>query len=104
MLKKTFVKKQHAFRVTFKLAAEARANTAYLCGEFNQWSKTRHKMRRLKDGSFSLSMNLAPGKTYRFRYWLDGNRWENDWHADGYAPNEFGTDDSLVIVPEAPPA
>jgi hypothetical protein len=27
---------------------------------------------------------------------LDGERWENDWAADGYAPNNFGTEDSVV--------
>jgi hypothetical protein len=29
---------------------------------------------------------------------LDGERWENDREADGYAPNDFGTDDSIVEV------
>ena len=32
------------------------------------------------------------------RYILDGNRWENDWEADSYIRNPFGTDDSLVKV------
>jgi 1,4-alpha-glucan branching enzyme len=102
MLKKTYIKKSNAYRVTFRLVAEANAKTAYLCGEFNDWSKNRHKMRKLKDGCFSTSLTLAPGKTYRFRYWLDGERWENDWHADGYLPNDFGSEDSLVVVPESP--
>ncbi len=34
----------------------------------------------------------------RFRYLLDGERWENDWAADGYVPNPFGSEDSLLEV------
>jgi hypothetical protein len=34
----------------------------------------------------------------RFRYLLDGERWENDWTADAYVPNSFGSDDSVVEV------
>ena len=39
---------------------------------------------------------LPPGRAYRFRYLLDGHRWENDWDADAYVPNGFGSDDSVV--------
>jgi hypothetical protein len=27
---------------------------------------------------------------------VDGERWENDWAADAYAPNAFGTEDSVA--------
>ena len=39
---------------------------------------------------------LGAGRTYRFRYLLDDERWENDWEADSYVPNEFGGDDSVL--------
>jgi 1,4-alpha-glucan branching enzyme len=55
-------------------------------------------MKRRKDGSYSTTISLKPGSSYRFRYLLDEERWENDWSADQYTPNEFGTDDSVVIV------
>jgi hypothetical protein len=38
------------------------------------------------------------GRAYRFRYLLDGVRWENDWHADDYVLNVHGSHDSVVIV------
>ena len=53
-------------------------------------------MTRRKDGSFRPTLELEPGRSYRFRYLLDGGGWENDWAADGYVPNEFGGDDSVV--------
>ena len=31
-----------------------------------------------------------------YRYLVDGERWENDWAADTYAPNDYGGDDSVV--------
>ena len=55
-------------------------------------------MKKLKDGSFSATASLESGGTYRFRYLVDGERWENDWEADEYLPNDFGSDDSIVKV------
>jgi hypothetical protein len=34
----------------------------------------------------------------RFRYVLDGTRWENDEAADGYVSYPFGTQDSVIEV------
>jgi hypothetical protein len=55
-----------------------------------------------------VTVDLAAGRAYRFRYLLDGQRWDNDWAADAYVPNSFGGDDSVVdltalaeVVPSA---
>jgi 1,4-alpha-glucan branching enzyme len=97
MLKKTYAKGKQACKVTFTLPVEVHAEEAFLSGDFNGWDKTSHPMRKLKKGDFSLSITLEPGR-YRFRYWLDGERWENDWEADAYLPNAFGSEDSIVEV------
>ena len=102
MLKKKYSEKTNNYYVTFQLNPEVNAETAYVCGEFNDWDKEKSKMRQLKNGGFTATLQLDPGKTYRFRYWVNGDRWENDWEADGYAPNEFGSEDSLVVVDDAP--
>lgn len=98
MLKKRFSKDGKKCRVTFDLPADVNAEKASLCGEFNDWDKEAQPMKKLKDGGFTAGLTLEVGKEYRFRYWLDGNRWENDWAADAYRPNEFGTDDSIVSL------
>lgn len=98
MPKKAYSKTGDSCRVTFRLPAEAGAKEAYLCGEFNDWDQKSHPMNPLKDGSFSKTVTLKAGQTYRFRYWLDGERWENDWEADTYILNEFGSEDSIVEV------
>jgi 1,4-alpha-glucan branching enzyme len=53
-------------------------------------------MKQRKDGSFSITVSLPAGQSYRFKYLVDGRRWENDWSADAYVPNNFGTEDSLI--------
>lgn len=96
MLKKTKSKNGKTYRVTFSVPAEVQAENVYLCGEFNAWSESSHPLKRRKDGSFSTTVTLDAGCDYRFRYLLDGERWENDWEADAYLANDFGSEDSVV--------
>ena len=88
--------------VTFRVPDEMRARTVHVVGEFNDWSEDAHLMRRDNE-AFSAVIPLMPGRTYRFRYLLDGERWLNDWAADAYVPNEFGGADSVVDLTDLPP-
>lgn len=97
-MKKTYSKTGTSCQVTFELPAEINAKTVALCGDFNEWETSTHLMKQRKDGSYTRTVSLKPGKEYRFRYLIDGERWENDWDADKYIPNEFATEDSVVIV------
>lgn len=98
MLKKNYTKTGRYCRVTFKLPAEVEAESVALCGDFNDWSREANPMKRLKDGSYSVTVSLPADESYRFRYLLDGERWENDWDADEYVPNSYGSEDSVVQV------
>ena len=82
--------------VTFEVDPAVGAERAYVCGDFNDWSQDTHAMARNGDGGFTLTVALDAGRSYRFRYYLDGERWENDWNADSYVENEFGGADSLL--------
>jgi 1,4-alpha-glucan branching enzyme len=96
MLKKSYSKTGRVCRVTFKLAADVDVEEVALCGDFNEWNENLNPMRQLKDGSFSTTVSIEAGRSYRFRYLINGNRWENDWEADEYWPNDFGSDDSVL--------
>ena len=98
MLKKTYTKTGRTCRVTFSLPKEITASKIALCGDFNEWDHAKHMLKERKNGSRSLTVSLAANHEYRFRYLLDGERWENDWKADRYAKNSFGTEDSIVVV------
>jgi 1,4-alpha-glucan branching enzyme len=82
--------------VTFTLPAQVNARTAHLYGDFTEWEKSPQAMTAQADGEFSITLSLSTGKDYRFRYLLDGGRWENDWAADAYVSNPFGTQDSVL--------
>jgi 1,4-alpha-glucan branching enzyme len=98
MLKKQYTKDKKTCKVTFVLPDKVNAADVTLHGDFTKWEKAPLKMKHYKDGNFKVSVTLKPGKSYRFRYHLDSERWENDWEADDYARNEFGTEDSIVQV------
>lgn len=55
-------------------------------------------MARRKNGRFSVTVSLLVDRSYRYRFILDGTRWENDWAADQYVGNMYGTEDSLIQV------
>ena len=82
--------------VTFTIDPGVGAQSAAVCGEWNDWSADADVMRRDAEGGFSTTVDLEAGRAYRFRYLLDGERWDNDWAADAYLPNDFGGDDSVV--------
>lgn len=84
--------------VPFTLPAEVHASTVALCGEFNDWSAEDIRLQRDSDGSWRATVALEPGRSYRYRYLLDGEHWENAWQADCYAPNSYGSTDSVVVV------
>jgi 1,4-alpha-glucan branching enzyme len=83
-------------RVTFTVDPEVGAQAAAVCGDWNNWSPGADVMQRDADGGFSVTVDLDAGRAYRFRYLLDGQRWDNDWAADAYVRNDFGGDDSVV--------
>jgi 1,4-alpha-glucan branching enzyme len=82
--------------VTFTVDPQVGAQTAAVCGEWNDWLADAGVMHRDAEGGFSVTVVLDAGRAYRFRYLLDGQRWDNDWAADAYQPNDFGGDDSVV--------
>ena len=78
------------------------ANTVNLVGDFNGWDPAASSMRRLKNGTFTIDINLPCGREYQYRFLLDGVTWENDWEADKYTPSPVGgCDNSVVVIGEA---
>ena len=76
-------------------ADHVESQQVHLVGDFNDWSHTATPMTR-SGSHFVAAVRLPTGRTYRYKFLVDGERWENDWHADAYVPNDFGGDDSLL--------
>ena len=76
-----------------------------LVGDFNNWSIMEHPLQRNSDGSWTTAVTLESGRDYQYRYFANGVDWHNDWKADAYVTNEYGTDNSVVSTKaEAMPA
>ena len=99
-LKKKYLKSKPHCKVTFALAkgqAKEAAKVAVV-GEFNDWDTVATPMRRQKDGSFSVTMDLETGREYQFRYLIDGEVWISDPEADRYAFSPFGDCENAVVT------
>jgi 1,4-alpha-glucan branching enzyme len=90
--------KKRTTEVTFSLPAEVAGAAVVVVGDFNEWSLDANPLKRRKDGSFRVKLELPKGGRWRFRYLVDGWRWENDWAADDYEPNAHGSEDSVVLT------
>ena len=99
-MKKRFLKTKPVCKVTFELPHEAArdARKVALVGEFNSWDTESTLMKRRKDGSYSITLDLPANREYQFKYLIDGECWENDWSADSYLPNDIGDCENSVVV------
>lgn len=93
MLKKKYFKTKEECEVTFELLAEAK--DVVMVSDSNGWEPVIMKQRK-KDKAFYTKVRLPNENQYEFRYLIDGSVWENDEAADGYVPNEFGSQNSIV--------
>lgn len=98
--KKKYTKKDHLCKVTFRVPKEATmgANSIAVVGDFNNWSHKDNLMKKLRNGEFTLDLDLKADREYQFRYLLDEKVWENDWQADKYIRSEFGNCENSVII------
>jgi 1,4-alpha-glucan branching enzyme len=82
-------------KVTFSLVARNGNARVALVGDFNGWRQGANMFKRRGDTDVA-SVTLSAGRRYEFRYVDDDGTWFNDEGAHGYAPNEFGGDNSVV--------
>jgi 1,4-alpha-glucan branching enzyme len=97
--KKQYLKSKAACKVTFKLSKEQAhaADSVRLVGDFNEWDLASTPMKKLKNGGFTTTVDLAKDSQYQFRYLLDDKAWENDWEADAYIPSPVSFADNSVV-------
>lgn len=84
-------------KVTFALPKEAveNAETVAVLGDFNNWQEGI-VLSKQKDGSFKIAVELEIGRSYEYRFLINGQKWENDWAAEQYAPTPYGNYNSVV--------
>lgn len=94
-IKKQYLKSKPVCKVTFTVPAKE-ATSVSVVGDWNKWSAKKESLKKLKNGTFKGTVDLESGKTYEFRYIVDGN-WQNDEQADAYAWNDYAAADNSVL-------
>ncbi|HKJ41693.1 MAG TPA: isoamylase early set domain-containing protein [Sunxiuqinia sp.] len=97
-LKKQVLKSKPVCKVTFRVSKDiaAEAESVSLVGDFNNWDASVAPMNKLKSGEFTSIIELEKGKSYEFRYLVNGKEWYNETEADGFIANSFGAENSVV--------
>jgi 1,4-alpha-glucan branching enzyme len=81
--------------VTFEFDQNT-AGKVYLAGDFNNWNYSATPLKKTPKGKYSVTLHLKPGR-YQFRYYANHN-WFNDNTADGYENNNYGSQNSVLVV------
>lgn len=97
MITKEFTPKRTVCKVTLKVPADWAEKEVAVAGDFNDWDTKAEKLKKTKNG-WTTTLRLKPENEYTFKYFIDGERWVNDDAADKYVSNEFGTEDSVVVI------
>ncbi len=97
MLQKEFTPKRTVCKVKFSVPSDWAENKIVLAGDFNDWDTSELKLKKKKD-KWETLVRLKPENKYKFKYLVDGQKWVNDDSADEYVANEFGSEDSVVVI------
>lgn len=99
-IKKQVDSNSSIYKVTFnpdkKLTSSA--HKVNLAGDFNDWDIESIPMKKLRNGEFSVTIDLKKNRNYEFKYLIDGCSWLNEKEADRQVPNEYLTKNSLIVL------
>ncbi len=99
-LKKQFSKSKPVCKVTFTVDPTLvdGAKEVAVLGDFNNWDPSETTMKKVKDGSFTKTIELEVGHDYQFRYLVDGTRWINDTEADKYVHSGVAAEENSIVA------
>ncbi|NQU53724.1 MAG: isoamylase early set domain-containing protein [Bacteroidetes bacterium] len=97
-IKKQVLKSKSVCKVTFRFTKDMAegAEKVALVGDFNNWDTEALEMKSLKSGDFTSLLELEKGKSYEFRYLVNGKEWVNDLEADSYVATNLGVENCVV--------
>jgi len=100
MIEKKYLKTKPVCKVKFILNPDSidGAKSINLVGEFNDWDTSATPLRKQKNGTHAVTLDLDADKQYQFRYLLDEQQWINDEKADAYIPNNLTFEENSVVV------
>ena len=96
MIQKTVLKTKNFVKVKFSFQGE-NAETVKIFGLNGDWDNAV-EMSRKKDGTFSAEVQLPKNTEQEFKYFVNDSEWVNDPEADGERMNDFGSNNSVLIL------
>ena len=85
--------------VTFSFRGAPWVKRVNLVGSFNDWVTSGTPMELDPVTlTWSVTLELEAEQDHEFRYLIDGTEWRNDWYADTYAANAFGSENSVICL------
>lgn len=90
MLNKKLIIKSKSYKIKFDIRKEDSANISSLIvlGDFNEWSyDSAFVLKKNKSGAFTGTFEVPAGRSYHFRYLVNGSDWYNDNSADRFEPS-----------------
>ncbi|MCX6208947.1 MAG: isoamylase early set domain-containing protein [Bacteroidetes bacterium] len=96
MIQKTYFKTKDYCKVKFLIESET-AETIAVIGLNNDWENSV-EMKKKKDNSFVVEVNLPKDSTHEFKYLIDEKEWINDTTADKFEPNVYGETNSVITL------
>lgn len=88
MAKGTPKKKIKRQKITFSFES-SNAKEVILMGDFNNWNRKKHPMKKDDNGKWTKALILPPGQ-YEYKFLVDG-QWQQDPQNNRICPNNFGS-------------
>lgn len=96
MVQKTYYKTKDYCKVKFTFNIE-NAETVEILGLNSDWENSI-VMSKKKDGSFTCDVSLPKNSQHEFKYRVNETEWLIEPHADSQNHNEFGGQNSVIIL------
>lgn len=94
-IKKKNLKTKPISKVTFTYDAPE-ASEIFLVGDFNKWNAESTPLKKLKKGPFKTIVDLEIGKSYEYKYIVDGV-YQNDQEPDALIFNKYANAENSLI-------
>ena len=92
---KKFLKSKPICKVTFAISAPE-ATKVTLVGDFNDWDVTTTSLKKLKNGTFKVVLDLDTDKSHEYKYVVDGE-YLNDPEPEALVFNAFANAENSFI-------
>ena len=94
-LTKKFLKTKPVCKVTFSYEAPELEEVA-LVGDFNDWNAEATPLKKLKNGTFKVVVDLETKKEYEYKFLSNGN-YINDLEADAMVYNSYANAENSLV-------